>query len=65
MLEIANNGDPITPEVGAQLFSPFFSTKKDGRGLGLTLISEILDRHSASYSLRTDSTGLTRFTIRF
>ena len=65
VLEIANNGEPITPEVASQLFSPFFSTKKDGRGLGLTLISEILDRHSASYSLRTDASGLTRFIIRF
>ena len=63
MLEISNNGKPLSDEVSAQLFSPFFTTKREGRGIGLTLISEILNRHNASYSLHTDSDGITRFII--
>ncbi len=62
-LEISNNGLPISDKVSAQLFSPFFTTKREGRGIGLTLISEILNRHSADYSLKTASDGITRFTI--
>lgn len=64
-LEIANNGQPIDPATARHLFSPFFSTKNTGRGLGLTLVSEILDRHSCEFMLATDADGITRFTIRF
>ena len=63
LLEVANDGSPIGEDVSRQLFSPFFTTKKEGRGIGLTLISEILNRHGAAYSLRTGPDGLTRFRI--
>lgn len=62
-IEIANNGAPIPPEVANNIFRPFFTTKRDGRGLGLTLTGEILERHHALYSLRTGPDALTRFTI--
>lgn len=62
---ISNDGMPISEAVSRQLFSPFFTTKKEGKGLGLTLISEILNRHGAAFSLRTDSDGITRFRIEF
>jgi len=65
VVEIVNNGIPISEEVSEQLFRPFFTTKKDGRGLGLTLVCEILNRHKAHYSLRTGLDGLTRFRIEF
>lgn len=65
-LEITNDGAPITDHIATQLFNPFFTTKPTGRGIGLTLISEILSRHSARYTLATDAaTHLTTFTITF
>lgn len=64
-LEISNNGEPISEEVSYKLFSPFFTTKREGRGLGLTLIGEILNRHKANFSLRTGDDGITRFHIEF
>ena len=64
-LEKSNDGMPITDEVSHMLFSPFFTTKRDGRGLGLTLISEILNRHNAQFSLKTDTDGITHFHIEF
>lgn len=64
-ITVSNNGAPISEEVSRQLFSPFFTTKKEGRGLGLTLISEILNRHGARFSLRTYPDGITRFRIVF
>ncbi len=65
VLEISNNGRQITEEESAQLFRPFFTTKRDGKGIGLTLISEILKKHGATFTLRTTSDGITRFRICF
>jgi signal transduction histidine kinase len=46
-----------------QLFSPFYSTKKDGQGIGLTLIREILGQHGFDFSLKTVAPGRTEFMI--
>lgn len=65
VLEIANNGEPISDEVSRNLFRPFYTTKKEGRGIGLTLTAEILNRHNARFRLWTDSRKTTRFRIIF
>ncbi|WP_310588584.1 sensor histidine kinase [Dyadobacter psychrophilus] len=62
-LTIRNNGNPIEAEVGAQLFNPFFSTKHDGQGIGLTLTREILINHGFTFSLQTNADGWTVFRI--
>jgi two-component system, NtrC family, nitrogen regulation sensor histidine kinase NtrY len=64
-LSITDNGKGISDEESAQLFSPFFSTKKDGQGIGLTLIKEILMNHGFGFSLKTIEPGVTAFVIRF
>ncbi|MDF2191121.1 ATP-binding protein [Paraflavitalea sp. CAU 1676] len=64
-LIIRDTGKGIPASKAEQLFSPFFSTKKDGQGIGLTLIREILINHGFEFSLRTISAGNTEFVIRF
>ena len=64
-LIIRNNGQPIGAEIQKKLFSPFFSTKKNGQGVGLTLIREILNNHNFTFSLETTSESLTEFHINF
>lgn len=64
-LTVANNGQPIPPEVAQQIFSPFFTTKPGGMGMGLMLISEILKKHKATFSLATGPDNITRFSISF
>ncbi len=65
-LIIADNGAGITPEVAQHIFTPFYSTKRSGQGIGLILISDILRKHGCTFSLATsDSDGLTRFIIHF
>ena len=64
-LEIADTGKGISREVEARLFSPFFSTKPNGQGIGLIFIREVLTKHGCTFSLRTYSDGLTRFRISF
>lgn len=65
MLEIINNGEPISDEVSSKMFHPFFTNKPNGKGIGLTLTSEILTRHKTNFRLFTGKDGLTRFQIKF
>ena len=65
-LTITDNGRGISPEAAQHLFTPFYSTKPQGQGIGLLLIRDILTSHGCTFSLLTDPTDhLTRFTINF
>ena len=64
-LEVADTGKGISKEVEGKLFSPFFSTKPNGQGIGLMLIREILQKHHCYFSLTTGKDGLTRFVIQW
>ena len=63
MLEIGDTGQGISKEVEAKLFTPFFSTKPNGQGIGLIFIREVLMKHGYTFSLRTYPDGITRFRI--
>ena len=65
MLEIADNGEGISKDVEAKLFTPFFSSKPNGQGIGLIFIREVLMKHDCTFSLRTYPDGITRFRICF
>jgi two-component system nitrogen regulation sensor histidine kinase NtrY len=56
-LSIRDSGPGIPEDVRALLFTPFFSTKRNGRGLGLTLVQEILSAHGFAFSLGTGEGG--------
>lgn len=60
---IADTGHGV--EVPADVFTPFFTTKPDGQGIGLMLVRDILLAHGWQFSLETPQPGNTRFTIRF
>ncbi len=64
-LYIFNNGVPIGKEQEQKLFTPFFSTKPEGQGIGLTLIRDVLMNHGFAFSLKTESDGRTAFRIRW
>ena len=64
-LTITDSGSGISNEHSEHLFSPFFSTKKDGQGVGLTLVKEILLNHGFGFSLGTVEVGKTVFEIEF
>lgn len=65
-LTVCDDGPGLSPEAAERVFSPFFSTKRNGRGLGLMLIAEIARRHHAGCTLATDAaTGLTSLTVTF
>ncbi|MFT5618435.1 MAG: two-component system nitrogen regulation sensor histidine kinase NtrY, partial [Arenicella sp.] len=62
-LVIRNNGKPIPKELETQIFSPFFSNKTLGQGIGLTLTKEILLNHNFEFSLSTKESSWTEFEI--
>lgn len=64
-LEIADTGKGIDKDTETKLFSPFFSTKPNGQGIGLIFIREVLLKHDCRFSLRSYPDGLTRFKIWF
>jgi signal transduction histidine kinase len=64
-LIIEDTGPGLSEEARQNLFTPFFSTKEHGQGIGLTLVQEILAQHHFRYSLDNAPAGPTQFTIVF
>jgi len=58
-----DDGPGLSKEVSEKLFTPFFSTKPGGQGIGLTLVQEILTNHGFSFSFRNKETIGTEFKI--
>jgi len=53
ILEVADTGKGIPPEVEKRLFDPFFSTKETGTGLGLPIAARIVERHGGMLQYQT------------
>lgn len=64
LITILDSGSGISSEHSEHLFSPFFSTKKNGQGVGLTLVKEILLNHGFEFSLKKAEGVGTVFEIR-
>jgi two-component system nitrogen regulation sensor histidine kinase NtrY len=64
-LTVADTGSGIAPEAAGDLFTPFFTTKREGRGLGLTIVQEILNNHGFAYSLANRAEGGAEFQVWF
>lgn len=65
VLSIADSGPGIPEAIRAELFTPFFTTKRDGRGLGLTIVHDILANHGLAFALKSRPEGGAVFTIEF
>lgn len=65
-LIVRNNGRSIDNSQREKLFTPFYTTKSHGQGIGLTLSREILLNHNCRFELKTNPVNnLTEFTIVF
>lgn len=63
-IQIANNGPGIPDDVKQKLFTPFFTTKSSGQGIGLMFVREVLINHNCKFDLKSEN-GWTRFDIYF
>jgi nitrogen fixation/metabolism regulation signal transduction histidine kinase len=62
-LSVIDSGNLLGKVPARQLFTPFFTTKKGGQGIGLLFVREVLNRHGFAYRLAATGEGTTRFDI--
>ena len=60
---ITDNGPGIPPEIMDKVFIPFFTTKSEGTGIGLSLCKEIIRRHEGHLAIKESRAGKTVFHI--
>jgi signal transduction histidine kinase len=60
---IADTGEGIPPEKLSRIFDPFYSTKDEGVGLGLSLVHKIIDNHGGSIRVNSRPGSGTTFVI--
>lgn len=64
IIEISNNGGAIPAEVIENIFTPFYTTKPDGSGIGLSLSRRIMQLHGGSLRLTCNTAQRVTFTLR-
>lgn len=62
-IDIADNGPGIPPELQEKIFIPFFTTKSEGSGIGLSLCKQIIRLHGGHLTVKESSLGKTVFHI--
>ena len=65
LINVANDGVPITPEAQEQIFIPFYTTKRDGSGIGLSLSRQIMRAHNGTLDLVRSNAQSTEFCLTF
>jgi len=65
VIHVANDGDPIPASAQEQIFIPFYTTKKEGSGIGLSLARQIMRNHNGSIELVRSDDKKTVFELRF
>ena len=63
VIEVADRGEGIEPQHLENIFNPFFTTKPQGVGLGLPIVSKIMDEHQGRIEVASEPGAGTRFTI--
>jgi two-component system nitrogen regulation sensor histidine kinase NtrY len=64
-LDVTDNGPGVAPELRDNVFLPFFTTKPDGTGVGLSLARQIVLAHGGAIALSDREAGGARFTLMF
>jgi len=65
VIEVSDNGEGISDEIAAKVFVPFFTTKKEGSGVGLALSRQVMIAHGGHINLTTNKNGGVTFSLTF
>ena len=65
IVEVSNDGEPIPTSAQEQIFIPFYTTKAEGSGIGLSISRQIMRNHNGSIELLRSEAGRTVFELRF
>ncbi|MBT1688713.1 sensor histidine kinase [Dawidia soli] len=64
-IEVTDNGAGIIPEALEHIFVPFYTTKRTGSGIGLSLSRQIMQMHNGSITVESEPEVKTTFTLKF
>ena len=64
-IEITDNGKGISEEILDNVFTPFFTTRKNGSGIGLSLARQVMQMHNGSINVNSKEGEYTTFTLSF
>ena len=56
-LRVIDNGPGVDPSVRDKIFQPFFTTRRDGTGLGLALVQKIVVTHNGRVTVSNEAGG--------
>ncbi len=65
MLKVTDNGAGMSPEIVDKIFIPFFSTKKSGSGIGLSLCKQIMMLHKGNIQVQSVEGEGSAFMLQF
>ena len=65
VIEVSDNGTGVPDELSRKIFVPFFTTKKNGSGVGLALARQVMIAHGGFITLGESDAGGARFTLTF
>jgi signal transduction histidine kinase len=65
VIKVIDNGKGITEEVAEKIFIPFFTTKQQGSGIGLSLSRQIIRLHNGTIGVSSRPNEKTVFKLRF
>ncbi len=65
VITVWDNGEGIAPEAINEIFVPFYTTKKGGSGIGLSISRQIMNRHGGTLSVESGNEKGTTFTLWF
>ena len=65
VVTVSNNGKPIGKDKHDEIFVPFYTTKQDGTGIGLSISRQIMRMHNGSISLQESNEERTSFLLCF
>jgi signal transduction histidine kinase len=64
-MEISDNGKGIPGEMLDLVFTPFYTTRKEGSGIGLSLARQVMQMHHGSISVSSEEGRQTTFSLSF
>jgi len=65
VIDIKDNGHGVKPDILDKIFMPFFTSKKNGSGIGLSLSRQIMHLHKGSITVKSNPGEGTTFTLTF
>ncbi|MGB8489738.1 MAG: HAMP domain-containing sensor histidine kinase, partial [Bacteroidales bacterium] len=65
LIQVEDNGTGISADIIEDIFVPFYTTKENGSGIGLSLSKQIMQNHDGTISVNSAPDKGSEFTLKF